>query len=299
MGSPLRLIVIGGSARDARAARNAAWAELAAVDHQLSRFRSASALSRANAAVGSRVWVDAAQRLRRLVALAWRAQRATDGRFDARVIHVLERLGEHAGVDLPSGDPSVVRWLERDGRSPRVRFASPVDSGGLGKGLGLRWAIAKARVAAPRVNGLLLEAGGDVALDGPGPNRGTWSIGIEDPRRPGALMATVALTGGAIATSSTAVRSWTLDDRTVHHLIDPARAEPADSGLLAVSVAVADPAWAEVWSKALFLAGRANIGPEARRRGQAVWWVEKDGSLHMTPAARQLTTWIRDEASAA
>jgi thiamine biosynthesis lipoprotein len=60
-----------------------------------------------------------------------------------------------------------------------------------------------------------------------------------------------------------------------------------------------DPAWAEVWSKALFLAGRSRIGPEARSRGQAAWWIEEDGSIRMTPAARRMTTWVRDEAPAA
>jgi thiamine biosynthesis lipoprotein len=56
-------------------------------------------------------------------------------------------------------------------------------------------------------------------------------------------------------------------------------------------VAAADPGWAEVWSKALFLAGPAAIGDEARAGGLAAWWVEADGTLRMTPAARQRTIW--------
>ena len=46
-----------------------------------------------------------------------------------------------------------------------------------------------------------------------------------------------------------------------------------------------DPAWAEVWSKVLFLGGRRAIANEARSRGLAAWWVADDGSLEMTPAA--------------
>ena len=53
---------------------------------------------------------------------------------------------------------------------------------------------------------------------------------------------------------------------------------------------------AEVWSKALFLEGPAGIGPAARARGLAAWWVDARGTLSMTPAARQVTTWVRAEA---
>lgn len=84
-------------------------------------------------------------------------------------------------------------------------------------------------------------------------------------------------------------------DGPVHHLIDPATGEPAGAGLLAVTVLWPDPAWAEVWSKTLFLAGKDGIAVEARRRGLAAWWSDSSGRLEMTPAARMLTTWVRDE----
>jgi thiamine biosynthesis lipoprotein len=58
-----------------------------------------------------------------------------------------------------------------------------------------------------------------------------------------------------------------------------------------VTVAGPDPAWAEVWSKSLFLAGVEGIGPLARSRGLASWWIRADGELEMTPAARLRTTW--------
>jgi thiamine biosynthesis lipoprotein len=83
--------------------------------------------------------------------------------------------------------------------------------------------------------------------------------------------------------------------RVVHHLLDPTTGEPATSGLQAVSVAGADPAWAEVWSKTLFIAGRFAIADAARARGLAAWWIGDDGSLEMTPAARAMTIWVAGE----
>jgi thiamine biosynthesis lipoprotein len=299
MASPLRLSCVGGSERDSTAVRDAAWREMDATEADLSRFKASSALSTANGLAGSGDWFDAPDRLRGMLAVSHRAWRMTDGRFDPRVITILEEIGENAGVPLPATWAAGERWLERDGRRARFRLSAPVDSGGIGKGLGLRWALAAARRASRTAAGLLLDAGGDVVVSGPGPDGGPWSIGVEDPSRSGELLATVALREGAIATSSVAIRSWTHDGRQVHHLIDPRTGAPAETGLQAVTVALPDPAWAEVWTKALFLAGRAAIGDEARARGLAAWWVEEDGSLHMTPAAREQTTWVRHEANAA
>ena len=100
----------------------------------------------------------------------------------------------------------------------------------------------------------------------------------------------------AVATSSVGVRNWIgPDGRPVHHLVDPSTQEPARTGLIAVTVAAADPAWAEVWSKALFLGGREAIGEEARARGLAAWWVDERGRLGMTPEARVRTVWVAEE----
>jgi thiamine biosynthesis lipoprotein len=109
------------------------------------------------------------------------------------------------------------------------------------------------------------------------------------------VLAVVELRDAALATSSTAVRTWTgPDGRRAHHIIDPVTWRPADGGLRAVTVVHPDAAWAEIWSKALFISGARTIGPEARARGMAAWWVEDDGAIRMTPAARMLTVWQRD-----
>jgi thiamine biosynthesis lipoprotein len=296
MGSRLVLTVSGGGDAAASAAWDATVQEMSRVDLALSRFRPTSDLSRLNRYAGSGTARAVGRHLRTMLLLARRAQRMTDGRFDPRVIGILEGLGEQAGFRLPDVSTSPpatdAEWLVAHGRST-FSIATAVDSGGIGKGLGLRWALAAAQRAA-QARGLLIEAGGDVVVSGPAPDGGPWIIGIEDPGGRSEPVATIASPGGAIATSSTAVRHW-MGPRgePVHHLIDPRTGRPAATGLQSVTVALADPAWAEVWTKALFLAGARGIGPEARARGLAAWWIEEDGSVHMTPAGRMLTTWQR------
>ena len=171
-----------------------------------------------------------------------------------------------------------------------------MDLGGIGKGLALRWAARRATEVLG-AKGFLLDAGGDLISSG---YRGgePWSIGIEDPAGGADPLAVVVLDRDqAIATSSVRVgRAVGPDGNAVHHLIDPRTGAPGGAGLAAVTVAWPDPAWAEVWSKALFLEGAASIASAARRRGLAAWWVDEAGDLAMTPAARQQTSWVRSEA---
>jgi len=130
---------------------------------------------------------------------------------------------------------------------------------------------------------------------GPAPQGGPWLVGIEDPAG-GGERAVIAVPEGAVATSSTRVHAWrTADGRDVHHLLDPRTGEPGGVGLASVTVAAPDPAWAEVWSKALFLEGVRGIESRARALGLAAWWIAADGGLDMTPAARLRTTWVAGE----
>jgi FAD:protein FMN transferase len=317
LGSVLRLFVDPGpsDAADDRGETDPperlsarAWArvqdEMAAVDLALSRFREDSELTRLNRRAGTDAVVEVSWRMRTALAAMHRATRLTGGRFDASVLSDLERLGEHGAELAPAEGQRLDPAAESDGRArdarlerpSRVRVpAVPVDTGGIGKGLALRWAVARASEVEPGA-ALLVDAGGDVVAGGRG-REGGWRVGIEDPGDPGGPpLAVVNVARGAIATSSVGVRNWTAPDgRRVHHLLDPRTGEPARTGLVAVTVAGPDPAWSEVWTKALFLAGRRGIGDEARARGFAAWWVDEDGRLGMTPAARLRCDWVAEE----
>jgi thiamine biosynthesis lipoprotein len=306
LGSAIRLTVRSPEPASpaAVAAAGRAWdevrAEIDAVDHALSRFRDDSELTRLNRLAGTGRVVEVSWRLRRALAAVDRAGRLTGGRFDAGVLGALERIGEH-GADLDGGrerDPlpasgSADRPISRAHVPPL-----PVDLGGIGKGLALRWARDRALGVLPRESGLLLDAGGDLVAAGVAP-AGGWRVGVEDPVAVDAAAAdpvvVVIVGAGAVATSSVRVRHWRgPDGRPVHHLLDPRTGEPARTGLIAVTVAAPDPAWAEVWSKALFLTGRDGVAQDARGRGLAAWWVDDRGRLGMTPEARVRTAWAAE-----
>jgi Membrane-associated lipoprotein involved in thiamine biosynthesis len=301
MGSPLRLVFGGEATHPADADRHwqAVVDEFELAEAAMSRFRDMSELTALNRAASADDVAHPSVRLRRALTAADRAHRITGGRFDPRVLMDLDRLG-YQGAALGGPDHSnpadearslaagVVERVGRDG----LTIARPIDLGGIGKGLTLRWAAALLGRRGAR--DFLLEAGGDLVAGGIDPDGVPWQLGVEDPTG-GEDLAVIAVSDLAVATSSIGVHRWTVDGRVVHHLLDPRTGEPADGGLVAVTVVGPDPAWAEVWSKVLFLGGPDAIAGEARARGLAAWWVTDDGALEMTAAARAQTIWVAAE----
>ena len=304
MASPLRLTVVGTADID-RSMAESAWRvvsdEFDAVDLAMSRFRTDSSVTRLNELAGTGVITRIEPRLYRAIAAADRAWRLTGGRFDPRVLIHLDRLG-HRGAPLSGSArtrplrsrPPDVAWAERWPRGSAARLAQPIDLGGIGKGLALRWASRRMMELLPDRSrpGWVLDAGGDLVVGGASPEGGPWSLGIEDPSGAEGPVAVVALSSGALCTSSIRLGRWQdADGRQVHHLIDPATGEPGGGGLVSVTVAGPDAAWSEIWSKALFLAGARAVAAEARGRGMAAWWIDTDGFVSMTPGARASTIW--------
>jgi FAD:protein FMN transferase len=324
MGSPFRLTVVGVPERQASAAWEAVSAVFEELEQVLSRFRPTSDLVTLNGRAGDPGCSPIHTRLYNAVAAAERAWRRTAGAFDPRVLGDLERLGYRGatpGGDVPAGRGAAFadgRWLAREPRRRALAIAAPIDLGGIGKGLALRWGfeillatlpeiandahaagnmvVADGAADAPPHAGALLEAGGDLVARGAAPQAGPWLVGIERPRSDDEV-AVITVLAGAVCTSSIAVHAWTTaGGRAVHHLVDPRTGEPGGAGLLSVTVAGPDPAWAEVWSKTFFLAGADGIGARARALGLAAWWIRDDGRIEMTPAARPRTAWLAGEA---
>lgn len=272
----------------------------AEVDRQCTRFDAGSDLMRANAA---RTWRAVGEYCFAALVAAHRAHLMTAGRFDPRVLRTLCDLGYDrtwAMVDRSDGGPAAdptppakpsraTEWRPRfDAAANRVAVgAVPVDLGGIGKGLALRWAAASLRAAG--CGTFLIDAGGDCVY-GDGPAGGAWRIGVERPDGAPEPAAVLQVSTGACATSSTRVHSWRSGGRAVHHLIDPRTWRPAESGLRSVTVAGTDPADAEVWSKTLFLTG-SSIRAVAEERGLSALWVDADGVIGMSTSMQPLVIW--------
>ena len=269
------------------------------VHRTCTRFDPSSPLMQVNARPAD--WHVVPPMLFDAVAAAHHAYEATDGAFDPRVLGDLVRLGYDRslpfadGVETPATgapEPRVLRpWRPRfrPGQRPRLHLGgSPVDLGGIGKGLAVRWA---AGVLGDALDDFLVDAGGDCHCQGTGPEFDGWRVGVEDPSGDDGPVAVLALRDRACATSSTRVRRWRSGGRPVHHLLDPSTGMPGGAGLASVTVVAADAADAEVTTKALFLGGADAIAAGARSGGVAALWVTTDGTCATSEAMDPYVVW--------
>lgn len=269
------------------------------VEESCTRFSPESHLMRANRAGGSLCRVD--RHCYSAVEHAYSAYVDTSGVFDPRVIDDLVRLGYKDSFELGQRSESgMLMPLSRDAHPPwRPRFEPtttqlsvgdiPIDLGGIGKGLAVRWC---SDLLDASLDQYLIDAGGDCYVRGAPRGLDGWRIGIERPVGVGGDVAVVELHDIGCATSSIRVRRWKVGSREIHHLIDPRNGEPGGEGLVAVTVVHPDPALAEVWSKALFLEGADHIADKAERLGLGAFWIYEGGSFQYSPAMEQHLIWV-------
>jgi len=251
-------------------ARAAVERELAAIDLACSRFRADSELSRLNAHAGR--WMTASPLLAQALAQALRAAELTDGDVDPTVGRALELAGYDRDWHLlaPPGEQSAgqpvltarVRsgWrsiaLDRESLAVRVPAGIRLDLGATAKA----WAADRAAAAAASISdcGVLVSLGGDIATCG-SPPTGGWRIRVTDDHRSdcSAPGQTVSIRSGGLASSSTAVRRWSHEGHTMHHIIDPDTGAPVRATWRTVSVAAASCTDANIATTAALVRARS------------------------------------------
>jgi thiamine biosynthesis lipoprotein len=305
MASTVNLRVLD-PARWAEEALSAAERVFRRIEASCSRFDPTSALMRANAEPDQ--WHVVPPECYQAIAGAAKAHRVTGGLFDPRCLRTLEAWGYDRSLPFAAGAvtldvasppaPAASRgpWLPGlDPASSAVRLGpEPIDLGGIGKGLAVRMAADELRGAGMAA---LVEAGGDCQLLGAGPEGDGWNVAVEDPRGSDEPAAVLRAIDAAVATSSVRLRTWHAGGRSVHHLVDPRTGEPGRSGLVAVTVASDDAARAEVWSKALLLAGANEATELADRHQLAALWIDDQAQLTCSPQMQPLVIWRPDHVS--
>ncbi|HEX6312111.1 MAG TPA: FAD:protein FMN transferase, partial [Acidimicrobiia bacterium] len=262
------------------------------LERRWSRFRDDSEVSALNRHAGASVLVS--RDTFTLVEQAIAAWRLTGGRFDptvgaALVAHGYDRdFAGLSGLIATTREPRPVPGpvgIELDPALPSVALPAGVsfDPGGIGKGLAAD--LIAGELLSAGAAGALVNLGGDLRAAGEPPASEGWVIGVPDPALPGHELVRVALTEGAVASSSPLRRRWRTTGGEAHHLIDPVTAEPAHTGVAGVTVVAAEAWRAEALTKALFLAGPADL---IRYPDVHALIVTDDGRRHATGGLARL-----------
>lgn len=285
MGTRAHVAVHGGDPDLLRRAED----ETRAFERRWSRFLDTSEISLLNHHAGSPVMVS--PQTFDLVTKAIAAWHLTGGRFDPTVgaslaAHGYDRTFTEVRASVaPAPEPDLAPppgpgGIEMQPGLDAITLPAGVtlDAGGIGKGL------AADRTAemlmANGADGALVNLGGDVRAIGRPPSTEGWPISVPDPLRPDRELLRLAITEGAVATSSRLQRRWPTATGEAHHLIDPRTGHPVDSDVVAVTVVAGEAWWAEALTKFLFLAGPAGLQEMSDIHAVVV---TADGTRHATP----------------
>ena len=240
MGGPCSVQIYAADAISADFALTAATAEVRRIESKYSRYRDDSVVARINAAAGSGRDVAIDAETAQLLAIAARLHEQSDGRFDI-TSGVLRRAWNFQSAQPPAAVVvaevlALVGWQQVHWSPEHVQLSRPgmeLDFGGFGKEYAADRAAAV--LAASGIHHGLVELGGDISVVGPHPDGSPWLIGIQHPRQPGQVLASIALTQGGLATSGDYERCIITPERRYSHILDARNGWPVD-GLASLTV---------------------------------------------------------------
>ena len=207
----------------------AAVAEVQRIERKYSRYLADSVVSTINnskVVEGRGVWSKIDSETAHLLDFADSCYRQSEGLFDITA-GVLRRVWDFNASAPPT--PSMIAtvlpligWTQLERTADAVRFTvagMEIDFGGFGK-----------EYAADRAAAVLLshgvangyvDLGGDVVIIGPQADGSAWSLGIRHPRHANAVLETLNITSGAVATSGDYERFLIHNGVRYSHILNP------------------------------------------------------------------------------
>jgi thiamine biosynthesis lipoprotein len=257
--------------------------EVLRIERKFSRYRPDSVVGRINASAGGDP-VEVDEETAALLDYAHICHEQSGGLFDI-TSGVLRKAWDFKEHRVPSDEElqklrSSVGW-------PRVVWQRPmlalsrgmeIDFGGFGKEYAADRSAAILRQAG--VLHALINLGGDVRVLGPRADGTPWRIGVRHPRQEGAILASLPLAEGALATSGDYERFFEAGGKRYCHILDPRTGWPVQ-GLQSVSVVAPLCIVAGTWATLGMLEGDS-AKSRLSQSGLAHLVVHADGSVSGT-----------------
>ena len=151
-----------------------------------------------------------------------------------------------------------------------------LDVGAVAKG----WTAQRVSQLLPE--GYMLNVGGNVCTRGVKPGGGKWNIAVQSPNAGEDNLCVVSLAGQSLVTSGDYQRSYTVDGKRYHHIIDPDTLMPSEYWR-SVTILCDDSGLADCLSTALFLLPLEEGKALAEQYNVEVMWVDADMNITQTP----------------
>jgi len=284
MGTDVEFTVSTDDPSKAKAAFDAAAAELKRIEDEMSEWKEGTYVSEINRNAGIRP-VKVPRELFNVIAASIVVSNLSNGAFDVSWA-ALRGLW-----DFTSGKNRVPTDAELKERLPLINFRNialdepnktvflkkkgmAIGLGAIAKGYAVDMAMKK--MADLGVKNAIVKAGGDMRVQGVGEDGRPWEIGIRNPRDRNKLLAKLPLTNISISTSGDYERFFMKDGVLYHHIIDLRTGYPA-RGCRSVTILAPDTMTSDALSTAVFVLG-PDEGMKLIKRLKGVEGIIVDGN---------------------
>jgi thiamine biosynthesis lipoprotein len=222
----------------------------------------------------------------------------SDGGFDITVGPLIKLWQKAREKEHPPSNEDLERSLDLvgfrnimispDGKIFLKKDGMSIDLGGIAKGYAVDRAFDILRGLGFR--NLIVNAGGDLKVGGMKFGK-PWSIGIQDPRDQGKIIAKIKLKKGAIATSGDYEKYFMYQGKRYHHIINPKDGLPA-WGCQSVTVLCEEGILADAMATAVFV-----LGPEKgfslcqRTKGIDCLIIDREGKKIITQRLKEIISF--------
>ena len=297
-GTLVDVSIYGEEDARARQAANDVLQEFQRLHDMLHAWRP-SELSALNAAFAKGETRAISPELETMLQDAAQLSQQSQGTFNPSIGKLIELWGFHADefkpvqpdgaqiARLTTNNPQMNDIVFGQGKAQSSNPAVQLDLGGYAKG----YALDRAAILLKQrgVRNALINIGGNILALGQHGKR-AWRVGIQHPRKPGALATLELHDGEAIGTSGDYQRYFESDGKRYCHLIDPRSGYPVQ-GVQAVTVLTRGARagiLSDVASKPLFIAGTSGWRAAAQQMGLSeAMLVDAQGGIHLTAALQK------------
>lgn len=247
--------------------------------------RENSDVARLNRANGGKVTVS--EDTYELIGKSIQLSKETDGLFDISIYPLVKLWGfttqeyhipdkEEQNLALSKVDYTKIKLLPEC--QVQLQADMEIDLGAIAKGYVSQKIMDFFREK--KIRSAVVSLGGNVQTLGTKPDGTPFCIGIAEPSEEGSVYCTVEVQDRAVVTSGIYQRYFTKEGKNYHHIMDKRTGQPAENGLMSVTVIAKDGTAADALATALYV-----MGEEKARQYQsehpeiAIILIRKDGTF--------------------
>ncbi|MDV5121196.1 MAG: FAD:protein FMN transferase [Candidatus Scalindua sp.] len=273
MGTVFEVSVYVANKYEAEEAFNDVFKEINRLDYLMSNYKEESELSKVNKNAASEP-TTCDNELAYVIEQSLQYSDITDGAFDITIGPLMKKWGffkEQGRVPNKEELKSVLKSVSYKNiiigeevkkslfRDPSIvktisfkHSGTQIDLGGIGKGYAVDMAI---RVLKGNgINSALINFAGNIYAYGTPPEKDSWVIGLQHPRKSEGLLGSFEIRDKAVSTSGDYEKFFTIDGERYSHIIDPRTGSPV-KGIVCVTIVTDNATRADALSTGVFVLG--------------------------------------------